>query len=965
MKKVSQKCSSKLLFTANVLPQLMTVLLMAVSGLGLETQNAAAQSASPTSATALPNIIFERNTGEVRIDRNAFEIGTGNFSNTSNIPLPEGLVGETTEGVALPVRPGLLAPNSIEFGIDTNYVIDAFDEALGEAGRSRYQILPDTLQFTKEFNINHSVGNHDFGEGIEVIVTDVNGLVVSRERAFVRGDVVQLGPGGEQLPENAQITVEYGATDTVELRVFNIQSDNATPTESAIYFDVAGDFVVEDMPNGGDRDFNDGNYVEQPDGQGEAIAAAQLSDITIEETIRETPLDPLFRTTEVIEQDMVTVLQAADTRVQEERDWGQVELSASNLTRLGHARGAVGENGEPLIYDRYSASNQFSVGSNGAGISGQLKPLVRNPKVPPTLLFGNANFDPFVGNNEAGLVGTLGVTQFLSQTHREATDMFGGDLPTSGGNTLLEPTGLFHNRRLVGYVPPTPDETVLGEPILSVDGVFEIPETQQIAIAPADANVVGRGNAAYTRNVGGVLIESPTGELAFIPQWTESGYASNPITLEAGEAKRIIYALVPQQPGQNLQLNQRYAVVDVGSSYRLAEGNFRIISADRQPQNFQQERPEVYAVEDTLPGNNAVTTFFNGIQGIYIEPDSPERVPTVDADIPEEADARVGNELFSLALIPGNPGQMAYSHVTRAGGFYVGGALTGGIGNQEDQVRRTITEMQLQTDEMQSAFITNTFQIPLRQVDSIVTARTVITNSLGTASFDVDNNGELTNARFVETGELNRQVQEEELERISEIVLGEETQIGSAVTDVTSSVLRSELIESDRTTTESSDAYANVSALVGELAMGGVFNFGNTPWTQAANTLRAELFARDAILGRSGSETGWRAELLFHPFGEVKQEAFQYDAAGNVVPVYKTEPVLDVSGQQRMETLTKTDGDTVVIGVNQFVLDEQGDRIVQKTGTGVAKGPGIYIRVEDAFGDDQGLVVAGGFQFAF
>ncbi|MFK8186153.1 MAG: hypothetical protein AB8B99_22490 [Phormidesmis sp.] len=946
------------------LSKLTVALLIMTGGLSFGVRSATAQ-LTPEGSDIAPDINFDSNTGSVSIDRNAFEIETGDFSNSSGIPLPATLTDETTEGVALPTRPEVLAPNSLEFGIDTDYINNAFNDALSEAGRSRFQIRPETVRFNKEFSINHSVGNHTFGEGIEVTVRDASGQIISQERAFVRGDIVQIGPDGETLPDSARITVEYGEQDTVELKVLNLREDNADPDESAIYFDSNGNFIVEDLPNGGDRDFNDGDYVEQPEGEGEAIASAALSDVTFETTTNETPLDPLLRTEEIVEQDIVQLLVEADAMVQEERDWGRVELPESNATRLGHARGALSEAGELLIYDRYAANNQFRLGTNGVGITGQLKPLASNPKVPPTLLFGNTNFDPFVGNNEAGLVGTVGITQFLTRTHREATNMLGGTLPTPNGHRLLEPTGLLNNRRMVGYVPPTPEETVFGDPINSVEGIFEIPEGRSIAIAPANSATVGRGNAAYTRNVGGVLIESSAGDITFIPQWTERGYESDPLTLEADEAQRVIYALVPQQAGQNLQLGERYAVTNTGSSYQIADGGFTIISADKHAQNFQQERPEVYAVEDTLPGNNAVTAFFNGIQGVYVEPDGTQRVPTVDADIPAEADARVGNDLFSLDVIPGDPGQTAYSRITRAGGFYIGGALTGGIGNQEDQVRRTTTEMQLQTDELITTRIQNTLLTPLMQMDSIVTERTTITESLGTASFDIDQNGELTNVVFVDSGDQTFEVQEAEVSRVSEILQGEETLVSSEVVSVTAEAINGEFIEGDTTTTEGSDSYANVSSLEGELAIGGVYNFGNTPWSQAANTIRAELFARDSVFGRSGSETGWRAEVLFHPFGEVKRDAFQYDAMGNVVPVYKTEPVLDASGQQVMQMLTGADGEMVEMMVNQFAVDENGDRMAQSVGTGTAKGPGIYVRLEDTFDDNEGVIIAGGLQFAF
>ena len=963
----------RIAFSGRALPRIArwgSALLLVLGGVSLGAGSAIAQ-AQPTqssgsrTSTAVPNITFDANTGSVSVDRNAFRIETGGFDNGSGIPLPEGLVGDTGEGIAVPTTPRALAPNSVEFNTDVEYINEAFRDAMVGSGNAEFRIRPDTVRLTREFNISRSVGNHAYGEGIEVVVRNSAGEIVQRERAFVRGDSVQIGPDGTALPERDRITVEYGADDTVELKVLNLRDDNVQPSESGIYFSANGDFVVEDWQEGGDRDFNDGEYLQDPEGRGEAIAAAELNDVIIEETQDGTPLDPSIRTEEIVEQDVVEVLQDADDMVREERDWGRVELPESNATRLGHARGALSEDGDLLIYDRYAANNQFRLGSNGVGISGQLKPLFRSPKAPPTLLFGNANFDPFVGDNEAGLVGTVGITQFLTRTHREATTMLGAPLPQPDGNLLLEPTGLFNNRRMVGYVPAREEETVPKEALSSVDGIFEIPADQQVAIAPADSSAVGLGNAAYIRNVGGILIESPTGDISFIPQWTENGYEQAPIMLEANEARRVIYALVPQQAGQNIQLGERYGVINVGSSYRIADGNFTIISSDKHPENFRQEQAEVYTVEDTLPNGNAVTDFFNGIRGVYSESAGAQPVPTVDPDIPAEADARVGNALFTLDFIPGDPGQMAYSKVTRAGGFYLGGALTGGLGNQEDRVRRVTTDMQLQTDELRNIRVRNTFATPLMQMDSIVTERTFITENFGVASFNINGNGELTNVSFTETGDPNQIVRDRELSRVSEIVQGEETQVKSEVVSVSSEVIDSELIEGDSEESEGRESYANVSSLEGELAIGGVYNFGNTPWSQAANAVRAELFARDAIFGRSGGETGWRAEVLFHPFGEVKRDAFQYDASGQVVPVYKTKPALDASGQQIVEMLTGADGNLVEMMVNQFALDENGDRMVESVGTGTAKGPGVYVRLEDTFDDDEGVIIAGGLQFAF
>lgn len=143
--------------------------------------------------------------------------------------------------------------------------------------------------------------------------------------------------------------------------------------------------------------------------------------------------------------------------------------------------------------------------------------------------------------------------------------------------------------------------------------------------------------------------------------------------------------------------------------------------------------------------------------------------------------------------------------------------------------------------------------------------------------------------------------------------------------------------------------------------------YGNTPWTTAANTVRAELFYRDTVFGRSSndSETGVRAELVFHPFGEVKRDAYRYDEAGNVVPVYQTESMLDAQGNRMFETLSGANDQSVELAVNQFALDEAGDLIQQRIGTGKAKGPGAYLRAENLFNGGDGVEIEGGLQISF
>ncbi|MGB7487790.1 MAG: hypothetical protein WA901_16490 [Phormidesmis sp.] len=940
---------------------------LSVLGIALDTEIAIAQTTTQLPSTS--HLVHDAASGSVYIDNNAFDIQTGILDNTSAIPLPTQLPIDIKEGVSQPVTRDRLAPNTVELSPDLDYIDRALTQAISSQS-GQYELETDSLQFTTQFNLRQSHRNHRFAEGIEVTVFDEGGNVVSRESTFVSGGGVNIGPDGQRLPEASQITAAYGANDTVELRVLNLRSDGAAPTESGIYLSPAGEFAVEDGRRGGDLDFNDGDYLQVSDGQGAAQLLAQSDSISIETKVRETALAPELRTEEIIETDIVETVVSSDGVAIEERDWGQVELAGNrpSVQPLGHATGAVSENNEQLVYSRYSGNSEIRAGSDGLSLTGQLKPLVDNPNVPPTLLSGNLGFNPLLGDNTASVTGSLGINQFLNPTHRLVTDAAGNVInnPNADGAPLVEPTGLFNNRRLVGYVPTVSQQSVSGAQLLPTNGIFELPADQAIVISPVDSQAVGPGNAAYTDNVGGLLIERATGELSFLTQWTKDGYAEDSLSLEAGEAVRAIYALVPQQPGQALMLGESYDVMAGVDGYEIAAGGFSIIAADRQPENFVAETSTIYAVEDTTPGNNAANELFNGIQGTYVQEPGAASVPTVDVNLMSEADARLGNTLFPLETVAANPGQGAYAQTTRAAGLYLGGSLTGGIGNQRDTVRQIDVQMDSIASELLTQRTTNVFMTPIMQRDTVVQQRTETTQDSSMAFFDIDFSGEVTNVRFVEGDQEVMSVDERVLSSDRKIIKGEEVQVSSE-TQTRLESLGSEQVESDRTSTENTDSYANLSAVQGELTFGGLLNFGNTPWTSAANTVRTELFAQDTVMGRGdgGIETGWRAEVLFHPFGEVRSEAYQYDSEGNAVPLYQTQPVLDANGQRQMEAITGVNGDLVNVQVNQFVIDEAGDRIAQTVGTGEAKGPGIYLRAEDAFGDSESMIVAGGFQLSF
>jgi hypothetical protein len=963
----------------------ITLLAMLATGLS---------SISAANAQALPDIQLNPD-GSVQVDRNAFDLETGELNNGSNIPLPAGLIQNTQEGVAQPARQDQLAPNSVNINID----VDNINQQVENAAPG-FTIQPDSLQVSTQFNLQHRPNNHAFGEGIQVTVYNPDGSIKDQQTAFIRGDQVTIGPDGNPLPSQAQININYSSTDMVELRVLNLRGDEVAPTESGIYFTTEGEFAVEDLPNGGDFDFTDGDYFEMTDGEGQADIEKSGQSITESISYRtevvETPIDPVLREEMVVETETFQIERDA-VEVLEEREFGQVELASPDANILPHARGAQTENGEQLIYSRYSSAAQVRLGSDGGSITGQLAPLAENPAVPPTLINGTLRYNPGASANQAGVSATIGITQFLHPTHRDAVDMFGNPITAANGEgpRLLQPTGLINNTRLVGYVPATPEQVIPGQRLHSENGVFELPEDKAVVIAPPNPEQVGRGDAAYTHNVGGLIIESAAGDLAFVPQWTFDGHAQDSIYLEAGQARRIIYALVPQQAGQALELGQRYALsptqegylvadsnpgqITAGpdgadQDYAIAAGGFRVISADQHPENFYQEALEVYAVEDTLDGQNAITTEFNGIPGVYRH--SPEAAPeyTVDVTQGPGVDARVGNQVATPdTLIPGSPGQAGYYRTTLAGGLYVRGGLSIGLGNQEDTITTSTLHFESQGDVAVTHLTTNLFATPRLQIDTttteVITQTFEQTRQRGVTTFDIGGDGLLSNiameigpeevvSRSEETFEGGR-------ETTTEIRHGAEQLLGSTTVVAERDAEFGEFTLTNRQVDITTDSYPNFSPLVGELALGGILNFGNTPWTPAANTLRAELFVRGTVLGQrdDSADAGWRTELVFNPFGEEQRPAFTYDAAGHVIPLYRTEPVLDAAGQPVYELIETANGEMVEVATNQFLRDEAGALIQETVGTGISRGPGLYLRLEGLFTGNQNTSVIGGIKF--
>ena len=487
-------------------------------------------------ANAQVEAIRDANTGSVRVDRNAFDIETGELNNASDVPLPAGLPLSTSEGQRIDTGfvDGALAPNSVNITTDFDFINQSFSEQRGGQDLD-FRLDRNSLRTTTQFDLNYVQGEHQFGEGIQVRVFDENGNVRLEETRFVRGDGVTVGPNGESLPSEGTIQVEYGVDERVELRVLNLRSNNASPTESGVYFTRDGQLIAEDQPDfeGRDLDFDDGEYFEVEEGFGSANATEVSTDVTTESEEDTNPLEPEIRRESIVEE--ATTFTESDTVTEllsQDVVRGRIELPDNQTLRLGHALGARTEAGEQLVYDRYASVGQFRAGSDGIGATGQLRPLNGSPNAAPTLITGDVVVDPFANDNEAILGASVGITQFLSRTHRNATDAFGNPVVSPDGSRLLEPTGLFNNRRLVGYVPPRLDESAQGT-IGSDNGIFVLPSDRGVVVSAPDAQAVGLGNAAYLDNVGGYIVERTDGSLGFVPQWTNEGYEQEPLTLEA------------------------------------------------------------------------------------------------------------------------------------------------------------------------------------------------------------------------------------------------------------------------------------------------------------------------------------------------------------------------------------------------------------------------------------------------
>ena len=133
-----------------------------------------------------------------------------------------------------------------------------------------------------------------------------------------------FGPNGQPLNSEELLFVTYQEGERVEIQMLNIRENNAAESESGAYFSSDGRVIVEDFENGGDRDFDDGDYFNLRVGSGEAIALEEDTRTAFSTRTDETPLEAETRRESIAVEDTIeTVIEASGDITTEDRIWGE------------------------------------------------------------------------------------------------------------------------------------------------------------------------------------------------------------------------------------------------------------------------------------------------------------------------------------------------------------------------------------------------------------------------------------------------------------------------------------------------------------------------------------------------------------------------------------------------------------------------------------------------------------------
>ena len=351
---------------------------------------------------------------------------TGPLTNTSNIPLPTEFPASVSEGVAVPGKDTstALAPNTVTVSLDTEAIRMQIADQTG--------MTVGSIEGSVSSEVDQRVGSHAYAEFIELIGPDGESQIVG-----VRGGSVTTGPDGETLPTTASASVSFRDDEKVTVRFLNVRRNGGSFEESGVYFDAAGNLIVEDLQNGGDFDFDDGDPFNLQSG---ALVVA-------------------------ISNETLTVSSVTETQ--------NFDLTASATHPiLGFVE--LDPNGTPTSTDTF----RFSADSDGKlRATYQLEPLFNSGpdgNRRPTLLNATLTGDPFANDNEPYLSGTLALTQFLTRTHRTVSK------EVAAGTLTLQPINAVElnvddgNGNIIGPGPgPSAYENLGGLVVIWPDGMIE------------------------------------------------------------------------------------------------------------------------------------------------------------------------------------------------------------------------------------------------------------------------------------------------------------------------------------------------------------------------------------------------------------------------------------------------------------------------------------------------------------
>jgi hypothetical protein len=583
---------------------------------------------------------------------------------------------------------------------------------------------------------------------------------------------------------------------------------------------------------------------------------------------------------------------------------------------------SVDPNTTTPYYQIDRSQQQLSVGSGGTiNFSGSQLLNTDGTNVFATY---DAYLNPNARTGETAFSVGAGV-KVTSPTQTEARDIDGNLIKTQAGQQLYRPTALGAREVWRDFVP---DQVIPAQRIENSNGVYKIQPNSTAVIDKPNPSQSGRDQSAYTQNVGGVIVRNGD-SVSFVPMWNADGHLQQSTTVNAGNnGAEIVQALVPEQPGQDLQLGKQYPVTkNPDGSYSVGQDNkqFSVIAADTHPENFKATtNPDVFAVEDTLANqpNASKNSIFNGVPGTYYDPISGNMINTND-----------GNDATTIANVntPEKiiPGQDGYLQVT--GGVTVGASLNASLNvGQVENIKTTRTDTYLNQNNQEKTYRDST------TVNG--TLRTEQSGSITTTTVDTFNATEQTVLN--PDGSLSTNVVDPK--KVNS-VSNSATDLGPAITSTvdqsifTSSELIDEQNTSQRTLIDSvirTDRETEL-AVVGELKAGAFvqLTLKGTPGTPAADTLAIEAYVATRTDGTGG--VGATAELVLNPFGSKTKPGV--DAHGN--PLYKTKPVLNADGTQKYMTVGGKPA-----AVNEFDLDQNGNRIPLRIETGESKGPQVYVR---------------------